>query len=122
MPEHVIAAKGERQVSAMTSAEQEILATMCNAVNRSGTSIPPFYIFPQVHFKEVLLMNGPPGCAGVAQHTGWMTEETFESWFSHFLAFAHLLKDNLILLILDNHKPHLTIDFIDEAKENGVHC
>lgn len=121
VPEHVIAAKGERQVSAVTSAERGTLVTMCNAVNAGGTSVPPFYIFPRVHFKDAFLKNGPPGCAGVAQKTGWMTEQTFKDWFNHFLAYSHPSKENPILLVLDNHDSHLTIGFIDTAKENGVH-
>ena len=51
VPEHVLAGRGERQVGSVTSAEQGILVTMYNAVNASGSSLPPFYIFPRVHFK-----------------------------------------------------------------------
>ena len=50
-----------------------------------------------------------------------MTEKTFKNWLNHFLYFSHPSKENPILLILDNHKSHLTIDFIDKAKENEVH-
>ena len=46
VPEHVLAKRGERQVVTVTSAEQGILVTMSNAVNASGSSITPFYIFP----------------------------------------------------------------------------
>ena len=120
VPEHVIAKKGERQVSSVTSAERGTLVTMCNAVNAGGGSIPPFYVFPRVHFKDIMLKNGSPGCAGTAQQTGWMTESTFREWFSHFMTHAHPSKENRMLLLLDNHETHLSIDFIDIAVENGV--
>lgn len=120
VPEHVIAGRGERQVASVTSAERGTLVTMCNAVNACGSSIPPFYIFPRVNFKDIFLRNGPPGCAGTAQSTGWMVETTFVEWFRHFINHAHPSKMTPILLMLDNHETHLSIDFIDMAAENGV--
>lgn len=120
VPERVIAGKGERQVASVTSAERGTLVTMCNAINACGVAVPPFYIFPRVNFKDIFLKNGPPGCAGTAQVTGWMVESTFVEWFRHFLKHVHPSKDDPILLILDNHETHMSIDFIDLASENGV--
>ena len=119
-PEHVIAGKGERQVASVTSAERGTLVTMCNAVNASGASIPPFYIFPRVHFKEIFLRNGAPGCVGTAQSTGWMVEVTFVEWFRHFVKCVRPSKEVPALLILDNHETHMSIEFINLAAENGV--
>jgi len=67
-----------------------------------------------------MLKNGPPGCAGTAQVTGWMTEITFIEWFRHFIGQVRPSPDSPILLVLDNHETHLSIDFIDIAKTNGV--
>jgi len=53
LPENVIAGKGERQVASVTSGERGTLVTMCNAVNACGASIPPFYVFPRVNFKDI---------------------------------------------------------------------
>ena len=77
VPERVIAGKGERQVASVTSAELGIMVTMCNAVSAYCSSIPPFYIFPRVHFKKQFLRNSPPGAAGTTNPTGWMVETTF---------------------------------------------
>ena len=120
VPEHVIAGKGERQVASVTSAERGTLVTMCNAVNACGSSVPPFYVFPRVHFKDIFLKNGLPGCAGTAQITGWMVETTFVQWLHHFIAHVHPSKTNPVLLILDNHETHMSIDFIDLAADNGI--
>ena len=120
VPERVIAGRGDRQVAAVTSAERGTLVTMCNAVNACGAAIPPFYIFPRVHFKEVFLRNAIPGSGGAAQRSGWMVESTFIEWFKHFLKHAKPTTDEPMMLLLDNHKTHLSIEFIDLAKENGV--
>jgi hypothetical protein len=120
IPERVLATRGERQVASVTSGECGTLVTMCNAVSASGISVPPYYIFPRVNFKDIFLKNGTPGCSGTAQPTGWMTEQTFQEWFQHFLKFTQPSTTNPILLILDNHETHMSSQFIDKAKENGV--
>jgi len=73
-----------------------------------------------VNFRDIFLKNGPPGCAGAAQPTGWMVEETFKAWFCHFLNHVHPSADDPLLLILDNHETHMSIESIDMASENGV--
>jgi len=115
VPEQVIATRGEGQVSAVTSAKHGTLVTMCNAVNACGTSVPPFYVFPRVNFRDTFLKNGPPRCAGTAQVTGWMTEKTFQEWFNHFLKHVNCSQDAPILLLFDNHEMHLSIDFIAQT-------
>ncbi|XP_065673871.1 uncharacterized protein LOC136090823 [Hydra vulgaris] len=120
MPEHVLAKRGERQVASVTSAERGILVTMCNAINASGSSITPFYIFPCVHFKDYFLRNSIPGSVGTANKSGWMVESTFMEWFNHFIKSVRPSKANPVLLILDNHETHMSINFIDLASDNGV--
>ncbi|XP_065671420.1 uncharacterized protein LOC136089375 [Hydra vulgaris] len=120
VPEHVLAKRGERQVASVTSAERGILVTMCNAINASGSSITPFYIFPRVHFKDYFLRNSIPGSVGTANKSGWMVESTFMEWFNHFIKSVRPSKANPVLLILDNHETHMSINFIDLASDNGV--
>lgn len=120
VPERVLAMRGERQVASVTSGERGTLVTMCNAVSASGIAIPPYYIFPRVNFRDIFLKNGTPGCGGCAQPSGWMTVDTFLGWFQHFLKFVKPSPAEPILLVLDNHETHLSIDFIDKAKDSGV--
>ena len=120
VPERIIAEKGERQVAAVTSAERGTLVTMCNAVNASGSTIPPFYIFPRVHFRDHFLRNSVPGSGGAANPSGWMIESTFVEWFNHFVKHVRPSPESPVLLVLDNHETHLSIAVIDKAKEHGV--
>jgi hypothetical protein len=103
-PVRIIAGKGEKQVDRMTSAERETLITMCCAVNAIGNSIPPFYIFPRVHFKPAMIAGGPVGCVGVAPTSGWMTGEGFIEWTKHFIAHTKCSLSAPVLLLLDNHE------------------
>jgi hypothetical protein len=119
-PPKVIAARGAKQVGQITSAERGTLVTMCGAINATGNSIPPFMVFPRVHFKEHMIAGAPPGTRGVANPSGWMTADTFSQWLDHFISHTRCSKDKPILLLMDNHESHTSIDTIDKAKEFGV--
>ena len=71
-PVKVIAAKGSKQVGAVTSQERGQLVTVCCTVNALGNTIPPFMIFPRVIFKTHMLAGAPPGSTGTAFPSGWM--------------------------------------------------
>ena len=119
-PPKVLAAKGEKQVGQITSGERGTLVTMCRAVNAIGNSIPPFLIFPRVHFKSNMIVGSPPGTKGVCHTCGWMTGENFVSWLQHFISHSHCSVDSPVLLIMDNHDSHITLESLDIAKENGI--
>jgi len=115
-PAKVIAGKGARQVGRITSA----LVTACCAVNSLGNSIPPFFVFPRVNFKSHMITGGPTGCVGVASSSGWMTAENFVVWMNHFILHSGSSKTKPVLLLLDNHESHITVECLDLAKNNGI--
>ncbi|XP_039282445.1 uncharacterized protein LOC120350969 [Nilaparvata lugens] len=119
-PDRVIGRKGFRQIGKMTSAERGTLVTVALAVSAAGTFIPPFIIFPRVNFKEHFLRDGPVGCAGDANPSGWMMEKNFLKFAKHFVTHVRCSIENPCLLILDNHESHLSADLLDYFKENGV--
>ena len=116
----VIAPKQEKQVGKVTSAERGTLLSLLCCVNACGNSIPPLFVFPRVHFKEHMLHGAPPGSVGVAHPSGWMTGENFVVFLHHFINNVRCSKDHLVLIIMDNHDSHITIDALNVAKENGI--
>lgn len=119
-PSKVIARKGFKQVGAITSAERGTLVTLAAAVSAVGNSVPPFFVFPRVHFKDYFIRDGPIGCKGGSNPSGWMTEELFVAFLKHFHNHVKSSKENPCLLILDNHSSHLSIEGLNYAKENGI--
>ncbi|XP_065650696.1 uncharacterized protein LOC136078812 [Hydra vulgaris] len=119
-PVKVIAEKGDKQVGRITLAERGTLVTVCCAVNAIGNSIPPFFIFPRVHFKGSILNGGPPGCVGVANPSGWMNCAMFFEWMKHFIQNLKCSPANPVLLLLDKHESHVSIVCLDLAKKNGI--
>ena len=68
-----------------------------------------------------MLKEAPPGSVGVAHSSGWMTAENFNKWIAHFIHHSNCSKERPVLLLMDNHQSHITIDSLNLAKENGIH-
>lgn len=116
----VLAVKGQKQVSKITSAERGTLVTTCYIVNVLGNTLPPVMIFPRVHFKQHMINNAPFGTLGLATKNGWMNGELFVKSIKHFITHTNSSIDNPSLLILDNHESHMCIQALNLAKDNGV--
>ncbi len=119
-PRSIVAAKGTKQVGSITSAERGTLVTMTAAVCAIGTIIPPMLIFPRKQYKDHFVRDGPVGCLGVANPSGWTNAVHFLEFMRHFVKHAKPTKDKPVLLLLDNHDSHLAIEVLNYAKENGV--
>jgi hypothetical protein len=102
-PNKVVARKGFKQVGAITSAERGTLVTLAAAISGGGNSVPPFFIFPRVHFKDHFIRDGPVGCKGGSNPSGWMTEQLFVAFLKHFHNHVKSTKEKPCLLLLDNH-------------------
>lgn len=116
----VIAMKGQKQVGQITSAERGTLITMCGAINANGNNIPPLLIFPRKYLKDHMLKGAPNGTIGAATPSGWMTTEIFVHWLKHFISYSHPTQEFPVLLLMDNHISHVSIEAIKLARENNV--
>lgn len=119
-PVNVIAAKGSKQVGHMTSGERGVNVTMIAAINAIGNSVPPAFVFPRVHFKENMLKGAPPASKGFAHISGWSNTEIFILYMKHFIEHVRPSQEKKILIVLDNHKSHISIECLNLAKESGI--
>jgi len=119
-PTKVLAGRGTKQVGRMTSAERGTLVTMCCAVNATGTALPPFFVFPRVYFRDIMLQGAPAGSTGTAHPSGWMTVDTFLVFMKHFAACVRCSPASQVLMLLDNHGSHISLPTIEFAKQNGI--
>lgn len=92
--------------------------TAAFAVNAAGNAIPPSLIFPRVKFHQHFLRDGPTGCDGDANPSGWMMEQNFVKFTKHFVSYAPERRPSLLLL--DNHDSHLSAEALDYFKANAV--
>ena len=115
-PAKVLATTGAKQVGAIVSAERGQLVTLCCAVNAVGNSVPPMFILPRVNYRDNFVNGGPVGCVDTAHPSGWMTAAGFLT----FMAHVRPSPTDKVILLLDNHVSHLSVDVLQFAKDNGV--
>lgn len=120
VPGPIVAPKGIKQIGGCTSAERGTLVTMIAGVNAIGNHIPPMLIFPRVYFKERMLSGAPVGTIGAATSTGWSNEEMFLKFLEHFMKHVKSSKEERVLLIMDNHETHLSVDVLERASSVGI--
>lgn len=101
-PGKIIGRRGVKQIGAITSGERGTLVTIATAVSATGIGIPPYLVFPRVNFREYFLNDGPIGCNGSANASGWMKEENFNDFLKHIVRHTKCSKDKPCVLILDN--------------------
>lgn len=119
-PNRVLARRGTKQVSAMTSTKRGVLVTVATAVNAIGNSIPPMFIFPRKRFKDHFIRDGPIGSVGSANGSGWMQEDDFHIFLEHFKVHVRPSRENKCLILLDNHNSHIALKNIDFCRDNGI--
>lgn len=89
-------------------------------INAYGNKLPLTFIFPRINFKSHMLHGAPPGSLGLACQSGWMNSDLFIETLKHFIKHTSSSKDNLSLLIMDNHESHVSLNSISIAKDSGV--
>lgn len=119
-PPKVFAQSGKKQVGALTSAERGVHVTMVCCMSTVGHFIPPALIFPRKRWKNELIDGAPLGTLGLTQENGWMTGDVFLQWLEHFRKYAKPNLDEKVLLIVDGHSSHKSLQVLTYAKNNGI--
>jgi hypothetical protein len=89
-------------------------------INALENSIPPVLIFPRVNFKIHMLNDAPPGMQVTSYPSGWSNSEKFIEFQYNFIHHVKPTKDKNVLLLMNNHKSHVSIAAITKARENGI--
>ena len=99
---------------------KSVLLFQQNWKHETGNMIPLMLIFLRVHCKENFVKGAPTGSIVRAHPSGWMTSENFFSWLKHFVSHVRPRNKDKVLLLMDNHHSHVTLETIDYAKEHGI--
>ncbi|XP_047139062.1 uncharacterized protein LOC124814980 [Hydra vulgaris] len=119
-PSKIVAAKGKRNVGAITSGDRGTNVTMVTAVSAFGNTVPPMFVFPRKNYKDYFVNNGPPDCIGVGNGRGWVTDIKFKNFMQNLIRHVRPSNECKILLILDNHSSQLHFETLNLAKEDGI--
>lgn len=116
----VFAPRGKRTVSKVVAAERGQLVTAVCCMGASGVWVPPALIFPRKRMKDELFYGSPPGTLQLVTESGYMNSELFIRWLRHFQDYVKSSEDDPVLLILDNHSSHCTLEAINFCRNNFI--
>ena len=119
----VLAKRGARSVHETTGGSDRSYITVLACGSSSGCPLPPFTVYKGVYVKKDWLAQGLAGAHYGVSESGWMEGSNFLSWFNKLFvpAVSHLLKTGPVVLFVDGHHSHITLDLIQSARDKGVH-
>jgi hypothetical protein len=77
-------------------------------------------IFPRTCKKPELYRDAPAGTKGMVSESGYINSGLFLEWLEHFQIHARADASSPVLLILDNHSSHITLEGIEFARKNHI--
>jgi hypothetical protein len=119
-PGHVLAQKGSKAVSTVTSTEKGETITIIACCNAEGTFLPPACIMKGKNKKPEFEDGMPPGTRlFMSQKSAYITSEIFLEWLkTHFVPRKPAGK---VVLLLDGHSTHCnSVEMLEYANENDI--
>ena len=113
-----VAPKGMKKVRQSTSGNKtQITVLACASASRQV--VPPMVVFSGKNFNHALSEGEVPDTFYGMSDSGWMDQELFASWFTHHF-LKHAVSSRPLMLILDGHSSHFTLNLVQSAAEQDV--
>lgn len=119
-PGKILALKGRKQVGRIARGEKGQTVTVVAAVSATGQFVPPAMIFPRQRMNDRLQHGALPGTVGYNSGNGWTDIALFIQYLDHFIKHVKPTPNNKVLLILDNHISHKSLEATEKARQNGI--
>lgn len=111
-------AEGKKQVAHISSQERGELVTFIGIINAAESTVPPVFMHPRVRNPEEYLGDEYLTSAiTLDNRNAWTTSELFPKIIEHF---SKCSTENKVLLLLDNHESHISVDAIKLCREKGI--
>ena len=120
IPRKIIAQRGLKQLGKITSGEKGVTTTAVCAFSAGGNYVPPMLIFKRKRMTDLLLRGSPPGTIGACSDNGWITNDLFLNWLKHFASHAKPSVNEKVILLLDGHASHKSLEAVEFARANGI--
>jgi hypothetical protein len=119
----VLARRGAREVHETSGGSGRDYYTVLAAGAADGTRLPPFMLYKGSNLYLRWTKGGPAGAVYGMSNSGWMEQDNFLEWFKKLFvpAVTLLTKSGPVVLFVDGHYSHLTLELIQHAKSHGVH-
>ena len=119
----VIAKMGTRAIHTIVPNERNWIS-MLVVMNSVRHTMPNYYVFKGKRPREEYISLCEDGACLGMQENGFMDNENFSTWMTFFIRHherrGSLRASKRMLLILDGHKSHVTMEVLLKAKSHGV--
>lgn len=116
----VVSTKGKKVVGKVVSAERGITVTAICCMSATGHYVPPAFIFPRKRTRDDLLNDAPSQSICMVSDSGFVNTDLFITWLKHFQSFVHATPEDPVLLLLDNHSSHISLEAVNYAREQNI--
>lgn len=119
-PTKVLAAKGSKNVSSLTSGEKGETISVIACCNAEGMFLPPYSIFKGKNKKEEFVDGMPAGSQiAMSEKSAYVNAAIFKDWLeSHFMPRK---PPGPVLLIVDGHTSHTnSVDVLEFCETNKI--
>ena len=118
----ILARRGSKAVHEVEGGSGREYITVHCAGSASGERLPPFIVYKGKNLYKRWLEGGPAGALYGTSESGWMDASVFLAWFTKLFvrAVAHLTETAPVMLLLDGHHSHNSLDLIRIARDNNV--
>ena len=115
----VVTRRMKKAHSRQVASSEHVTIHCC--VSAAGHSIPPFLIYKSAFPGGMYTRGGPEGALYGRQDSGFMDSELFLRWFQKlFVVHARPTAEHPVLLLVDGHSSHCSVEVIEAARENHV--
>ena len=117
----VVTEIGHKNVWSITSGEKGKIHTILTCVSASGFPLLPFLIYPRQRITDKLNEGAFARTVFTCKRflTGWVNTELFLTWLKFFA--QSIPPSRPVLLILDGHSSHVSIEAIEFARNSDIH-
>ena len=95
----------------------EHITLLCGA-SAAGMALPPMIIYPKAS-GGAYTFKGPDDALYAKSESGWVDSELFFAWMKK-LFLVHAVSQRPVMLLVDGHASHVTMDLIELARDNNV--
>lgn len=101
----------------VTSWERGKFISMLCTMSAAGGFVAPMCIFPRKRMSPHMEKDGPAGAIYKCSDNGWINENFFFEGLQHFTAHTKPSLEQPILLILDYHASHMSLQIFEYCKK-----
>ena len=118
----VLARRGSREVHETSGGSGREYFTVLGAGAADGARLPPFILYKGSHLYLRWTNGRLAGAVYSTSDSGWMDASNFDQWFGKLFipSVRHLLSTGPVVLFVDGHHSHLTLQLIQHARRDGI--